>query len=80
MNNRDIFSEKLEQVRKRFEQWRQQNGKQRLRIPEELWYDLSCFASAIFPCPSLDYATTSDAIFAPNCIKAYVAALQFPHY
>ena len=37
MNNRDILSEELKQVHKRFEQWRQQNGKVRLRIPEDLW-------------------------------------------
>jgi len=37
MNNRDILSEELKQVHKRFEQWRQQSGKVRLRIPEDLW-------------------------------------------
>ena len=37
MNNRDIFSEELGQVHGRFEQWRQQNGGRRIKIPELLW-------------------------------------------
>jgi len=37
MNNRDIFSEELRQVHGRFEQWRQQNGQRRIKIPELLW-------------------------------------------
>lgn len=37
MNNRDIFSEELGQVHGRFEQWRQQNGRRRIKIPELLW-------------------------------------------
>jgi len=37
MNNRDIFSEELGQVHERFEQWREQNGRRRRKIPEILW-------------------------------------------
>jgi len=37
MNNRDTFSEELGQVHGRFEQWRQQNGRRRIKIPELLW-------------------------------------------
>jgi hypothetical protein len=62
MNFRDAMTGELEQLRDRFEHWRQQNGPGRRRIPGDIWNEASVLARRhgvvkVAQTLRLDYAT-----------------------